>query len=192
MNVSNRLRSVAFASHHKGTGIVLQSSSACSSPLGLRLSVFILPHLVLSSSGSDDSFGQPTPTLGSRHPRSRRPVDPSPNPDSQTLKPNQSTKETPRQRKRGLTGGTVNLPNLKQYTDTLKQFKTPPSSLGVPRFASESFLRTISFSRVEVSLGLEVSLESEADAVLVIAAGLSGEGLVPPEFDLDLLFLFLP
>jgi hypothetical protein len=88
---------------------------------------------------------------------------------------------------------------LKQYTDTLKQFNTPPSSLGAPRFASESFLRTISFSRDVLSAVSEFAFDSEARPRLlevvvfvVIPAGLSGEGLVSPEFDLDLLFLFLP
>jgi hypothetical protein len=88
---------------------------------------------------------------------------------------------------------------LKQYTDTLKQFNTPPSSRGVSRFASESFLRTISFSRDVLSSVSEVPFDSEARlrllgvvVVVVIPAGLSGEGFVPPELDLGLLFLFLP
>jgi hypothetical protein len=50
------------------------------------------PHLVLSSSGSDDSFGQPTPTLRPRHPRSRRRVDP---PQIRTPKhPNRTNPQT--------------------------------------------------------------------------------------------------
>jgi hypothetical protein len=91
---------------------------------------------------------------------------------------------------RSLTGGTVTLPTLKQYSTTEKQHTTPPSSLGcltrtdATFFAASSELSASSASipgvvapvRVPMLLSLPLPLPPPEDVSGVVVPDTEGEG----------------